>query len=266
MVESAAAVSGPAWAIDEVVRPEQPLTLTVPPLLCAEGGFLFGGWAMALAAQAAQAWAGRALRSLSCEFLAPIRAGDELSVTLSEIRVGSRIAHCSVMLSQDGEPALTSRIALGDEVSPPVRSFTAAPDVPEPDDCPERTYRFRAAVSAIDTLDVRLASPEPSPEDDRGARVLLWARVRCQVDAAAALAALSDHVPYLIVRSRAGVRYATSISSSVRITGTPVDEWVLLEVELASLDGRFCVGRVRQWGRDGALVAIADQTTYLRIE
>jgi acyl-CoA thioesterase len=255
----------PAWNLAEI-NPEQALTLTVPPLLCAEGGFLFGGWAMALAAQTAQVWSGRQVRSLSCEFLAPMRAGEELSVMLGVVRLGTRVSHCTVTLSHRDQATLTSRIVTGDEPAPPVRAFAPAPAVPEPDRCPERTYRYRGGASAIDTLDVRLASPEPTPEDDRGGRVLLWARARCQVDATAALAALSDHVPYLIVRSLPGVRYATSISSSVRITGIPVDEWVLLEVELAAADGRFCVGRVRQWGRDGALVAIADQTTYLRTE
>jgi acyl-CoA thioesterase len=256
----------PGWDLADVIDPDRPLTLTVPSLLCAEGGFLFGGWAMALLAQIARAGSGRAVRSLSCEFLAPIRAGDDVTVTLGAVRVGARIGHYALTLSRDGETAVSSRIVTGDAPGRPLRAWAPAPVVPEPDTCPERTYRYRGTDSAIDTLDIRLASPEPSPEQDRGGRVLLWARVRCQVDPTGALAALSDHVPYLIVRSLAGVRQATTVSSTVRITGTPTDDWVLLEVELAGTDGRFCVGRVRQWGRDGALVAVADQTTYLRLE
>lgn len=255
-----------AWDLPETVPAEESLLLCVPPLLCAEGGVLFGGWAMALAAQMARRWSGRQVRSLSCEFLAPIQANDELDVMLNVIQSGSRIAHCAVSMARDGQPAFTAWVVTGDGTSGPMRSWSAAPDAPDPESCPARTYRYRGTGTAIDTLDVRMASPEPSPEQDRGGRVLLWARVHCDVEAEAALAALSDHLPYLIVRSIAGVRCATSVSSTVRITGVPVDDWVLLDVELAATDGLFCIGRIQQWGRDGALVAIADQTTYLRIE
>ncbi|HEY3737903.1 MAG TPA: thioesterase family protein [Jatrophihabitans sp.] len=259
----------PAWDLPGEVLADQPLTVAVPPLLCAEGGLLFGGWAMALAAEVGRRWSGRHVRSLTCEFLAPIRAGDELSVTVRVLRAGSRVSHCAVTLGcgdRADQAAFTARIVAGDGFVPQARAWSPAPEVPDPDACPGRTFRYRGAGTANDTLDVRLASPEPSPEDDRGGQVLLWARVRCDVDPSAALAVLSDHVPYLIVRSIGGVRYATSVSSTVRLTGSPVDEWVLLEVELAAQDGQFCIGRVRQWGSDGTLLAVADQTAYLRFD
>lgn len=258
----------PGWALPDVIVAAERVRVTVPPLLCAEGGYLFGGWAMALAVELGGRWSGRQLRSLACEFLAPIRSGDELDATLDVVRSGSRVAHCAVSVHRGAELALTARLVIGDPLAPLAgrsRAWTPAPPAPDPQDCPGRTYRFRGAGTAIDSLDVRLTAPEPSPADEPGGRVLLWARVRCEVDTSAGLAVLTDHLPYLVVRSIAGVRHATSVSSTMRILAAPVDEWVLLEVELTGTDGLFCVGRVRLWGRDGTPVAVADQTIYLRI-
>jgi acyl-CoA thioesterase len=77
-------------------------------------------------------------------------------------------------------------------------------------------------------------------------------------------AVLSDHIPYVVVRSLADVRHATTVSATLRILGEPHGEWTLLDVELAGTDGAYCVGRVREWAADGRLVAVADQTAYTR--
>ena len=44
------------------LTPDDSYLLRVVPELCAEGGILFGGWAMAAMVEVAQAWSGRRVR------------------------------------------------------------------------------------------------------------------------------------------------------------------------------------------------------------
>jgi acyl-CoA thioesterase len=240
------------------LTPDDCYAIDVVPQLCGEGGILFGGWAMAVMVEVAQAWSGRRVRTLATNFVAPVRVGDELRITVTPLRSGRQLAHCRVDGQVGGIPVLSAAAVVGPPAGRPPRCWTSAPAAPPPELCPERTYRSRTPDSAAALLDVRLAAPEPRP--DAGGRALLWARLLAPVSPEASLALLSDHVPYLVVRSVPDVKHATSVSASVRITGAASTRWTLLDVELASADGAFCVGVLRQWSQDGALVATADQT------
>jgi len=135
--------------------------------------------------------------------------------------------------------------------------------VPPPEECPQRSYRFRKPGSFIDVIDARLTTPEPAPGARAGSRALLWARIDAELSVAGRLTALGDHLPYLVVRALPGVRHATTVSASVRLSSAPATEWTLLDIRLHDVDGEFCNGQVRLWSADGALLAAADQTAYL---
>jgi acyl-CoA thioesterase len=242
------------------LAPDDSYSIDVVPELCAEGGLLFGGWAMAALTEAAQAWSGRRVRALTASFVAPVRVGDELRMTLTPLRSGRRLAHCRIDGQAGSIPVLSAMAVVGPAAGRQPRSWTSAPSVRPPELCEERSYRFRTPDSAMGFLDVRLASPEPSPEADPGGRCLLWARLLAPVSAEASLALLSDHVPYLVMRSIPGVKYATTVSASIRIMGAASTPWTLLDVELTSANDVFCVGHLRQWSQHGTLVATADQT------
>jgi len=265
------------WLLPVKIRTGCSFAVEVPEALCAEGGLLFGGWTMALAIEAAQSWSGLTVRALSAQFLAPVTIGDRLEVVLTSSREGRRVSHGIMHAAVGGVPAFAAQVVLGSRASgdgpsgPATAPGTAArpawqlpPPAPPPEDCPPRTYRNRIPGSVADTIDVRLASPEPEPGVGAGGHSLLWARVLAGGSAPARLGVLSDHVPYLIVRSLPGVRHATSVSADLRVTGDPAGDWVLLDVELAAADDDFCVGRVRQWSQAGDLVALSDQTVSLR--
>jgi acyl-CoA thioesterase len=211
-----------------------------------------------MAVMVEQAWSGRRVRTLATSFVAPVRVGDELRITVTPLRSGRQLAHCRIDGQAGGIPVLSGTAVAGRPAARPPLGWAGAPDAPPPELCPERTYRSRTPDSAAGLLDVRLAAPEPRP--DAGGRALLWARLLAPVSPEASLALLSDHVPYLVVRSVPDVKHATSVSASVRITGAASTPWTLLDVELASADGTFCVGVLRQWSHDGSLVATADQT------
>jgi acyl-CoA thioesterase len=229
---------------------------------------------MALIAEAARGWTGGRVRSLSANFLSPIMLGELLSLEPRALRIGRRVKQLRVDAHVAGRPVISSAVVLGASGRHPGRDPGGPPreatqrrspvtSVPPPEQCPQRSYRFRKPGSFIDVIDARLASPEPALGRHAEAGVLLWARLDAEVSDAARLTALSDHLPYLVVRALEGVRHATTVSASVRLSSTPVTEWTLLDIRLLDVDGEFCNGRVRMWSQAGALVAAAGQTTYV---
>jgi acyl-CoA thioesterase len=266
---------GADWPTAADLTAGRPYHITVDRLLCAEGGMAFGGFSVALIAEAAQSWTGGRVRSLSANFLSPIMLGEQLSLEPRPLRIGRRVRQLRVDAHVAGRPVISSAVVLGEAgCAPAARDPGGRPgearqprspvtSVPPPGECPQRSYRFRKPGSFIDVIDARLASPEPAPGACADAGVLLWARLDAALSDAARLTALSDHLPYLIVRALRGVRHATTVSASVRLSSAPVTEWTLLDIRLLDVDGEFCNGRVRMWSQAGALVATAGQTTYV---
>jgi len=253
---------GASWPGPADLTASLPWSLVIDPLLCAAGDMIFGGWTMALIAEAAQGWTGGRVRALTANFLAPVRLGEQLTLSPVLLRGGRRVQQLRVEAQVTGRPVASAAVVVdkiaGDRGAETVLS---GPVVPAPADCPQRSYRFRKPGSLIDVMDVRLASPEPSP--GAAGRVLLWSRLDADVSDAARLIMLSDHLPYLVVRTLAGVRHATTVSASVRLSSSPATEWILLDIRLHDVGGEFCNGQVRLWSQAGSLVATAEQTTYL---
>jgi acyl-CoA thioesterase len=260
----------------------RPCHVPVDRLICAAGDVAFGGFSMALIAEAAAGWTGGRVRSLSANFLAPIMLGESLSLKARPLRIGRRVRQLGVEAQVGERPVISAAVALGGpppggpglgggaSLDDPVRRVVRVSQprspvaaVPPPGRCPQRSYRFRKPGSLIDVIDARLASPEPGPGASVGAAVLLWARLDAALSDEATLIALSDHLPYLVVRALPGVRHATTVSASVRLSAAPATEWTLLDIRLLDVDGEFCNGRVRLWSQAGELVATAGQTTYL---
>jgi acyl-CoA thioesterase len=258
---------GADWPTPGDLSAARAYQITVDPLLCAEGDVIFGGWSMALIAEAARGWTGGRVRSLTANFLAPILRGDRLALRPTVLRSGQRVQQLRVDADVAGRPVVCSAVVLGNPgtARPPTawRPDRLATPVPPPEKCPQRSYRFRQPGSLIDVIDARLASPEPRPGAAGAGRVLLWTRLDAEVSVAARLIALSDHLPYLVVRALDGIRHATTVSASVRLSSNPATEWTLLDIRLLDVDGDFCTGQVRMWSQTGALVGAAEQTTYL---
>jgi acyl-CoA thioesterase len=257
---------GAGWPTPAGLSAGLPWHVKVDPLLCAEGDVAFGGLSMALIAEAAQGWTGRRVRSLSANFLAPVRLGERLTLEPRPLRIGRRISQLLVDAHVTGRPVMSAAVVLGGrghDRAEAGRLSSPVGAVPPPGECPQRSYRFRKPGSFIDVIDARRASPEPAPGTCAGGRVLLWARIDAELSVAGRLTALGDHLPYLVVRALPDVRHATTVSASVRLSSAPATEWTLLDIRLHDVDGEFCNGQVRLWSADGALLATADQTAYL---
>jgi acyl-CoA thioesterase len=261
--------AAPAWPATADLAAARPYQLTVDPLLCAEGDVIFGGFTMALIAEAAQGWTGGRLRALTANFASPVMLGQTLALEPRALRLGRRVKQLHVDARVAGSLAVSSTVVLGDSgrgrviTDSPRPAGEWRPPTPEPPErCPQRSYRFRQPGSFIDVIDARLASPEPQPGTGQSS-VLVWARLDADFSDAAQLVALSDHLPYLVVRALAGVRQATTVAASVRLLSGAPTEWTLLDIGLVDLAGEFCTGQVRMWSQGGEPLAVAEQTTLV---
>src|SRR5260370_37638295 len=128
------------------LTPDDCYAIDVVPQLCGEGGILFGGWAMAVMVEVAQAWSGRRLRSLATSFVAPVRVGDELRITVTPLRSGRQLAHCRIdgqvgripVLSGTAVPGPPTPAGPGRVGSAPTRCRAGAPHAPPPGPCSAR--------------------------------------------------------------------------------------------------------------------------------
>lgn len=258
-------MTGPDWPLGPLEaagrdHERNDYELTVADHLCGAGGWLYGGWALGLLTDAVQRVSGRRLHDLSVSFLRPVARHARLRVRCEVLASGRALAHVRAEALDDEGLALAGTAVVGpmpDRVEPSVAPALVAAAY----ECPERPYLMARGTGVSVLLDVRTAGERL----DAGvaSTMLLWGRVRCDISAEIRLAALSDHVPYLLRRAFPDLTRATTVSSSLRIVGGPVAEWVLLELSLLTLTGRAAVGRVNMWSAGTDLVAVAEQTTRL---
>jgi acyl-CoA thioesterase len=110
-------------------------------------------------------------------------------------------------------------------------------------------------------LDVRTAGERL--DAGMASTMLLWGRLRGAAPDEVRLAVMSDHVPYLMRRAFRDTTRVSTVTSSLRVTGGEVSDWILLDISLQSRAGRSAIGRMNLWSADGRLVAVAEQTVRL---
>ncbi|SEP19911.1 acyl-CoA thioesterase domain-containing protein [Trujillonella endophytica] len=255
MAEAAAA--WPLGPLPAVVGGE--VAVPIGPEIANSRGALFGGWFLGLVTEVAQEVTGRRLRDLAVSYLRPAPAGADLVVRSSVVEPAGSLASVRIEARAEGELVLVA-VALTGPVPDSPSGASPPADVPPPDACPPRTYASGPGTGASVLLDVRVA--RETVDARVGSSALLWGRLRCPVDEQVRLAVLSDHVPYLLRRALPEVGGVATVAASVRATGAPVGEWVLLDVGLVALDERLAVGRASMWS-DGRLVGVAEQTARL---
>jgi acyl-CoA thioesterase len=164
---------------------------------------------------------------------------------------------------------LTVNAALGDRQLELHGQFEQMPDVPPPDQCPERPFRGPIDGTINDKLDQRLAKGRPFDELDGtqgDGQVLMWARIPDVIEGvdAAALAVLGDFVP-MGVGQTLGVRGGgNSLDNTLRVVHLVPTEWVLLDIRVHAVERGFGHGLVHMFAQDGTLLATASQSCIVR--
>ena len=149
--------------------------------------------------------------------------------------------------------------------------FTAMPDAPDPESCPERTpapsWRdtFQSHMDARIAVARDLESLDGVPSDGNAS---MWVRIRDLECSAAALAILGDYVPWGIGQALGLHVGGNSLDNTLRIvhrqTSVDTDDWLLVDVHAYAVAEGFGHGRVHIWARDGRLLATASQSIVAR--
>ena len=203
--------------------------------------------------------------------------GEELAAVISAVPEhvtvavdGRHIAQARATGHVADTEILTVNAALGSREFDRTGSWVERPEVPDPDDCPERGLRFPGTESVMNRLDVRLASAnewqdiEGNPVE--GGRTALWARMPDMLDlsSGAALAILGDYVPFGISQALGVWGGGNSLDNTLRVYRLVPTEWVLLDIRIQAVARGFGHGVVHQWAQDGTLLATASQSTIVR--
>jgi acyl-CoA thioesterase-2 len=232
------------------------------------GNFLFGGCGLAAGVAAMEAVCGRPVVWATAQYLSFAMLGDRLDLDVTVVVEGRQTTQARTVAHVGDREVLTVNAALGSRSLPVDGQWQVMPQVPGPDDCPNRAPRFSAERSIMTRLDVRLAAGlgwdelEGHPRPD--GRSALWVRMPDVDMSAGALAVLGDYVPFGISQSLGGWWPSNSLDNTLRVVRLEPAEWVLLDVRVDGLWDGFGHGSVYLWTPDGVLLAAASQSALVR--
>ena len=93
----------------------------------------------------------------------------------------------------------------------------------------------------------------------------MWARLPEVLDmSAATLAVLGDYVPFGVGQALGKMAGGTSLDNTLRVARLVPTEWVLLDIQVHTIQNGFGHGLVHLWSEDGTLLAIASQSCVVR--
>lgn len=245
--------------------------LPVTPGISTGGGFLFGGCGLGAAVAAMEQVSGRPVVWATAQYLSYANPPSVLDIDVIIAAQGRHVTQARVVGHVVDTEILTVNAALGARDLDVDGVWTVAPDVPDPEDCPERPLRHPGVETIMNRLDVRLASARtwdeidghPMPEG----RSALWARVPDLLDlsSGASLAILGDYVPFGIGQALGRPGGGNSLDNTLRVYRLVPTEWVLLDIRIQAVAHGFGHGVVHLWAQDGTLLATASQSTIVRL-
>jgi acyl-CoA thioesterase len=262
-------MDAPAWLGLEPTHNPMRWVLPVTPGISTGHQFLFGGCGLGAAIAALEGSSGRPVVWATAQYLSYAEPPSIMDIDVT-IAVDGRQTTQARAVGQVGDrEILTVNAALGARPLEVEGQWTRMPDVPAPDDCPERIPRMPGTESIMNRLDVRLAAAR-AMEDLPGeamphGRSALWARIPEVLEmSAATLAILGDYVPFGIGQALGERAGGNSLDNTLRVVRLVPTEWVLCDIRVHAVANGFGHGVVHLWAQDGTLLATASQSTIVR--
>jgi acyl-CoA thioesterase len=251
--------------------------LPVVPGLSTGGDFLFGGCGLAAACTALEIAADRPTIWATAQFLSFARTHEVVDLDVNISVSGHQITQARAVGRVGEREIFTVNAALGLRDFPFDGEFAEMPEVPGPEECTDREYRFPDRETILNRLDQRVAvgrsMADFKPKEQalaEGAemgtgRSALWVRLPSGLETGtAALAILGDYVPYGIREALGIMGGGNSLDNTIRIAHLVPTEWVLLDIRVHAIWGGFGHGLVHLWAEDGTLLATASQSAIVR--
>jgi acyl-CoA thioesterase len=262
--------------LEETDRPTR-WRLPVVPGLSTGGDFLFGGCGLAAACTVLEQVTGRTTVWATAQFLSFARTHEVVDLDVDVSVSGHQITQARTVGRVGEREIFTVNAALGLREFPFDGAFAEMPDVPGPDRCQDREYRFPDRETILNRLEQRVAVGRPMSDfkpkeqalregaEQGSGRSALWIRLPSGLEmGAAALSIMGDYVPYGIREALGIMGGGNSLDNTIRIAHLVPSEWVLLDIRVHSIWGGFGHGLVHLWSQEGTLLATASQSAIVR--
>lgn len=245
--------------------------LPIVPELCTWGDFLFGGCGLGACIEALERTTGRPVIWATAQYLSYAKPGSVLDIDVTVPVSGRSTSQARAVGHVGDREILTVNAALGSRTLETSGQLVAMPEVPAPEDCPDRPFRDRPFDKATigDRMDMRLALGRGHDDYDgtpsADGRSALWARVPDLPDTTAPkLAILGDYVPFGTGQAMGRFIGGNSLDNTLRVVQLVPTDWVLLDIQVHALQRGFAHGLVHLWAQDGTLLGTASQSTIAR--
>jgi acyl-CoA thioesterase len=232
--------------------------------LITPGKFLFGGCGLASGIVALEDASERPTIYAAAHYLSFAPLDAEVIVTVNLAAVGRRVTQARAVATENGREILTVNAALGSGELTAPSPWLVMPDVPTPDDSPERVLSRRMDNSIFDHIETRVARGRQFDQLDGspGSPVsALWTRVPSHLDpSAATLAIFGDLVSGGATQPLGRSTMGRSLDNTIRVATLVPSEWILIEIHMHALTGGFSQGTGFLWSEDGTLLGTASQS------
>jgi len=244
-------------------------SLEITKAISTTGNFLFGGSGLGAAISAMEGTSGRQTVWATAQYLSYAKPGEVMDIDVTLAVEGHQMTQARAVCHVGNREILTVNAALGHRPMEFSGQWEHMPDVPPPDECPEREYRMPPDGSIHDSLEQRMVKGRPFETLDGepgDGQTLMWARIPAVIDGvdAATLGVLGDFVP-MGVGQALGVRGGgNSLDNTLRVVNLVPTEWVLLDIRVQAVQRGFGHGLVHMFAQDGTLLATASQSCIVR--
>jgi acyl-CoA thioesterase len=243
--------------------------LPVERRISTSGNFLFGGCALGAAVSAIEQTTGRTCVWTTAQYLSYARPGEVMDIDVIVAVTGNQITQARAIGHVGEREIITVNAALGSRSFPHAGQFVTMPEVPPPQECSKREALPRHKGTFHESMEergVKFRRERDRDETLGDGRSIMWARIPSVIDGvdAAALAVLGDFVPMAVGEALGIIGGGNSLDNTLRVAALVPTEWVLLDIQVHTVNNGFGHGNVHMFAEDGTLMAIASQSCIVR--
>ena len=230
---------------------------------------MFGGAGLGAGIAALETVSQRRCTWATAQYLSYAKRDEQVQIDVTVAVSGSSVTQARAVCRVDDREVLTVNAALGDRDFAASGQFVTMPTVVSPSESRPRTLRAAHANSIMEALDMRIAKGRDLDELDGtpgDGQTIMWVRIKSLVDGidAAALGILGDFVP-MAAGQALGLRAGgNSLDNTIRFAHLVPTDWVLLDIQIESVQRGFAHGTIQMFAEDGTLLATASQSCIAR--
>jgi acyl-CoA thioesterase len=232
-------------------------------------GALHGGAGLAAAVEAAAGSLQRPVVRATAHYLSHVGPPAVVAIHVTSEVAGYHTTQAHVTLRSESAVILTATMTLGTRSHPATGRWVTRPDVPAPDNCPERVLARALPGTLGEVCEFRVASGRQYGDLDGtpgSGTTATWCRLPggFRPPTAGQLAFAGDFPLSALSDATGTPSTGTSLDHTIRIVELAATEWILCETHVDAIASGFAHMSTRLWSQDASLLGLASQTLALR--